>query len=250
MDITDIFRYPVKGLPAEALRRVHLTRGRGVPGDRRFAVTHGRSEFDFADPRWIPRRNFLVVAFSPALAAVRCSFTGNGSSVSLQDAAGETVIADLETSDGRRTLAAALNDCVARSQAGPYTVIEVPEASLTDSPREAVSILSRASLRDLEQRTWQQIDVRRFRGNMWIDGAKPWEELDWVGSSVRAGEATLTVVERIERCAATSANPDTGVADLGVPRQLKDLYGHVDFGVLAEVSVGGAVAAGSSMRLI
>lgn len=249
MLISEIFRYPVKGLPPEALDGVELTRGQGIPSDRRFAVAHGRSEIDLDNPRWVPRRNFLVVAFSPALAAMRCSFAGNGSSVSLQTGSA-TVTADLTSDQGRRTLAATLGDYVAESQPGPYTVVEVPGASLTDSPRKAVSILNRSSLRDLEQRTGERIDIRRFRGNLWIDGAQPWEELNWVGGSIRAGAATLDVVERIERCAATTANPETGKPDLKIPRILKDLYGHVDFGVLAEVRIGGFVKPGDGVTMM
>jgi hypothetical protein len=32
------------------------------------------------------------------------------------------------------------------------------------------------------------IDPRRFRANLYLDGAPPWVELDWVGCDVRRGE--------------------------------------------------------------
>jgi len=246
--ITDIFRYPVKGLPPDRLKRVSLTVGEGIPSDRRFAIAHGRSDFDFDRPRWTRRNNFLVVAHSPGFAAIRCSFDVDGSSVSLEIGAGDPVTADLTTNEGRRDLAAAVSRYAGASQTGPYVVVEVPGTSLTDSPRQAVSILNKSSLGDLERRVGQPIDPRRFRGNLWIDEAPAWAELDWVGGAIQIGGATLEVVERIERCAATSANPETGDQDLSVPRLLKDLYGHVDFGVLAEVTAGGLVAPGDDVR--
>ena len=48
--ITQVYRYPVKGLSAEPLDRVALAIGRCLPQDRRFALALGSTHFDPAQP--------------------------------------------------------------------------------------------------------------------------------------------------------------------------------------------------------
>ena len=55
--VTDICRYPVKGLSAEHLERVALEPGEGLPHDRRFALAHGATTFDPHNPQWLPKTN-------------------------------------------------------------------------------------------------------------------------------------------------------------------------------------------------
>jgi uncharacterized protein len=52
------------------------------------------------------------------------------------------------------------------------------------------------------------------------------------------------VVKRIVRCAATNVEPGTGLRDLDIPATLLRHFGHADCGVYAEVTAGGAIAAG------
>ena len=160
-----------------------------------------------------------------------------------------TLSIDLDSPGDRASLANALASFAGGSQGGPYTVVEVPGVNLTDSPTRTISISNERSLVELEKHGGRPVDRRRFRGNLWIDGIEPWAELEWPGMDVHVGEVTLHVTERIERCAATNANPDTGVRDMNIPQTLQRAYGHIDFGVLAEVRVGGTAAIGDSVRV-
>jgi uncharacterized protein YcbX len=54
--------------------------------------------------------------------------------------------------------------------------------------------------------------------------------------------------KRIQRCAATDVNPDTGIRDLTIPRTLMNTFGHVDCGIYAEVLAGGVIATGDSIE--
>ena len=51
-----------------------------------------------------------------------------------------------------------------------------------------------------------------------------------IGASAR-----LKVVKRIQRCAATDVDPDTGIRDLTIPKTLLENFDHTDCGVYAEV---------------
>jgi len=48
-----------------------------------------------------------------------------------------------------------------------------------------ISIVNRASVRDLEVRTGTVLDPLRFRCNVLIDGLEPWSVLDLIGSEFR-----------------------------------------------------------------
>jgi uncharacterized protein YcbX len=107
---------------------------------------------------------------------------------------------------------------------------------------------SPATLQRFEEDLRRQIDVRRFRGNFSIDGGLPWEELNWVDREIEIGNARMRVVKLIERCAATTVNPATGQRDLTIPTDLARLYGHVMFGVYAEVVAGGRIEVGDPVK--
>jgi uncharacterized protein YcbX len=59
----------------------------------------------------------------------------------------------------------------------------------------------------------------------------------------------LKVTARIERCAATNVDPDTGFRDLDLPNTLQRRLGHADCGVYAEVLKGGAIHAGERLTV-
>jgi len=88
----------------------------------------------------------------------------------------------------------------------------------------------------------------RFRGNIYVAGWPAWREFDLLGAEIAVGaNARLKVVKRIQRCAATEVDPETGIRDLPIPRTLMANFGHADCGIYAEVIVGGNVAVGDAI---
>jgi Uncharacterized Fe-S protein len=59
--------------------------------------------------------------------------------------------------------------------------------------------------------------------------------------------AQLKIIKRIQRCAATDVDPDTGIRDLSIPRTLLQNFDHTDCGVYAEVTAPGAIAVGDAV---
>jgi uncharacterized protein len=87
----------------------------------------------------------------------------------------------------------------------------------------------------------------RFRANLYVRGWPAWHEFDLLGRTLAIGEARLKVVKRITRCAAINVDPDTAARDLNIPHTLMRRFGHADCGVYAEVTAGGAIAAGDTV---
>lgn len=247
--IAGIFRYPVKGLSAEPLDRVTLRAGEGVPGDRRFAVAHGASRFDDDNPGWQKRREFLVLAHEPRLAALRTGYDEATGVLTIRRNGRELFRESIEIPAGRAAAARFIAEQLGSDDLGPPRIVEAPGVMFTDMEAKLVSILSLASARELAAGLGTDVDIRRFRGNLIVDGLEPWREFDWFGRDLRIGSVRLRVVERIQRCAATNVNPDTAERDLNIPRFLVQRYGHADFGVYARVAEGGVIAAGDALTV-
>jgi len=79
---------------------------------------------------------------------------------------------------------------------------------------------------------------------------EPWAEFDWLGREIVVGETRLVVQERIDRCGATTVNPDTAERDANPVLELKRHFGHVDLGVFAEVLTPGRIRAGDEIRVL
>jgi hypothetical protein len=58
------------------------------------------------------------------------------------------------------------------------------------------------------------------------------------------------VTKGTTRCPATEVNPETAQRDANPVTELRDLYGHVELGIHAEVVEGGKFAVGDSIELL
>jgi uncharacterized protein YcbX len=69
-------------------------------------------------------------------------------------------------------------------------------------------LTSRSSLADLCDRAGADIAMGRFRPNLVIAGAAPWEEDTW--RAIRIGDVRFRVAAACARCVVTTYDPDTG----------------------------------------
>lgn len=242
--LAQIWRHPIKGIGAEDLGEVTLSSGRPMLLDRAFAVLTGTSE-DTGE--WQPCRNFARGCYAPSLMAVRAET--NGEKITLTHPDRDPLIFAPATGD-----VSALIDWIAplypADRPAPRALAVAPDTGMADDPDAGVSVASLASLRALSDAVGQPLDPRRFRINIWLDGdLAPFEELSWAGKSIRIGDVTLRVGERIQRCRATEANPDTGRRDVDTLQALRGHWGHTDFGVLASIETGGTITVGTPIEV-
>jgi uncharacterized protein len=94
------------------------------------------------------------------------------------------------------------------------------------------------------------MDPLRFRANVYLDGLGAWGEFDLIGKKVKLGTATLEIIKRIDRCAATDVDPSTGIRDLGMVALLEQSFGHHDCGVYARIVSGGDIKKGDLLTAL
>lgn len=247
--LTDIFRHPIKGLAPESLGFAELVPGQALAGDRQFALAHKTSKFDTANPTWQKRNNFVVVALTPKLATIATNYVDETGTFKVKDEGGVEHSFDLSESIDQDRLGALIEQYGDAAQPGPYKLAQVPGGNLADRDTQTISLHNSASNDAVIQSSGIEISRRRWRGNLWCTGIPAWEEFDWVGKEISIGSVRLAITERIERCAATSANTETGERDINMPSHLFTAFKHRDFGVLCKVLSKGRIQPGDTIQV-
>lgn len=247
--IDAIYRYPVKGLSPQRLERVRLSPGQTLPADRLYAIENGPSGFDPAHPAYFPKQRFLMLMRNERLAALRTDYDETSHTLSIQCEGREAAQGDLRTKDGRLAIEAFFRRFMPKELYGPPKVLFGEGHSFSDVAKKVVSIINLASVAAVETAAGAAVHPLRFRGNLYVAGWPAWHEFDLLNRELAVGGARLKVVKRIQRCAATEVDPDTGIRDVAVPRTLLDNFGHADCGIYAEVIEAGAIALGDAIAV-
>ncbi len=243
--VAHLYRHPIKAIGVEEIGAVALSSGKTMPLDRVWAVAHEAAKVSPGIGDWARCLNFVRGASSPGLMAVRVRVNGD-ETLTLTHPERPDLTLDPESQG------AALVDWVRPicdpNRAAPSFVYRA-DTGITDSSWASVSILGLGSLEALGGRLGKPLSPLRFRGNVWVDGLDSWEEFSWVGKTLRIGEVEFEVRERIERCTATTVDPETGKPDADTLGALEEGWGHRDLGVKAVVTKGGRIATGDAVEL-
>jgi MOSC domain-containing protein len=247
--IRAIYRYPVKGLSPQALERTPLSVGQTIPADRLYAIENGPCGFDPEAPAYFPKQRFLMLMRNDRLAALRTDFEEDSHTLIIRSENREAARGDLRTKEGRLAIEAFFRRFMPKELHGPPKVLFGKGGhSFSDVARKVVSIINLASVAEVESAAGAPVNPLRFRGNLYVAGWPAWHEFNLLGRLLTIGEtARLRVVKRIQRCAATEVDPDTGIRDLPIPRTLIENFDHADCGVYAEVVTAGEIAIGDGI---
>ena len=242
--IKSIYRYPVKGLSAEPLERAMLAPGQTLPADRLYAIENGPIGFDPAAPAYFPKQRFLMLMRNERLAHLATQLDEASHVLTVREGGREVARGDLRTADGRQKIEDFFARFCADELRGPPKILHAPGHSFSDVAKKVVSFINLASVAAVETLVGVPVDPLRFRANVYVEGWKPWSELELGDREIMVGDARLKVVKRIVRCAATNVEPGTGIRDLHIPESLLRALGHMDCGIYAEVIAGGSIAPG------
>jgi uncharacterized protein YcbX len=245
---------PIKSLGLSHPPSAVLT-GAGIPGNRRFHLADSRGRlFTGADHGPLVR---LIASFDPGAGTLTVAFPDGSVVAGAADRLGPAVVTDFwgRSVPGRVVegpLAGAIGDW-----AGHRLRLIRADLDGDGSDVERLSLVSLASVRDLGARDGRpDLDPRRFRMNLELDGCEPYEEDTWAGRGVRIGLAVVRVLGQVPRCVVTTQDPRTGEKDFDTLKRIAayrplmhDPRG-VPFGMYAEVAEPGRVAVGDSVEVL
>lgn len=242
---------PVKGLRLLQASAVELTLV-GIPADRRFLLIREPGELVDATDR--PGLLRVVPEYEPASERLRLTFPDGRTVEDTADRLGETVVLDVygRRVEGRR-VAGPFDEALSRSAGVAVRLLRAPDGSAQDA--HDLTLVSSASVRELGAHGGRpDLDARRFRINLEVDGLVAYEEDTWAHRLVRIGTARVRVLGQIPRCVVTTLDPDTGEKDFNTLTQLARTRtrigrkGGLPFGMYAEVVQPGRAAVGDPVQ--
>jgi uncharacterized protein YcbX len=225
--VVDLYRHPVKSFTPERLDELRVADGK-ITGDRvlgfRFADQGAPDDWS-----WRRKHNFVALANTPGIAELELSFNEQSRLLSLKyhgEIFAEGSIdsiedrADLSEAVGEFATALDVNPLVGHPERVPLNLIgDGKQGLFHDSVDGGVTLYSTESLAALSSHMNADLDGRRFRANVVVDGVEAWQELSWSGL-VTIGASEYEVVKAVTRCLATHANPVNGERDQDVMKSL------------------------------
>ena len=211
MKVAELWRYPVKTMAGERLRRVALG-PLGIEGDRIVHVedARGRVVTSRSHPRFLGHRGSL--------------------------GAGGAVLVDGRAWDGPEVAAEVAEI------AGPGSKLVRSEGA------ERFDVLPLLIATDGAIAAFGH-DPRRLRPNLVIDGVAGLGERDWPGACLRIGRALIGVQDLRLRCIMTSYDPDTLAQDKEITRDIYRRF-EGKLALNSFVIEGGEIAVGDEVQLV
>jgi len=244
MNITQIWRFPVKSMQGETLSTASVDYN-GIVGDRHWClrdVASGRNLTARREPGLLfaaakvvdlnPFRVEIAIPDGPTIRGVGTDDDDPAINAALSSWIGRPVELRVAISDDAGTYETQADE----TETGEWFTWEGPPGSYHDSTRTRVSLVSAATMRD-----W---DPRRFRINVIVDGDT---ENALVGRTVQAGTVTLDVLKQIDRCVMTTRPQPGGIErDLSVLKTVVAEMGNM-LGIGAVVTAPGTMNVGDPL---
>ncbi len=248
--LESIYAFPFKGFPGQKLQSSKLSKGAGLPNDRRYAVTKGIE----ATGEWMPARSFYVVSRVDGMPKFTLE-KADQKRVVLANPAGQKVEI---RHDDPASISKANADIMAFMQHvgvasdGPWPEIieRNDKGGNWDYPDTAISIINASTVSEIGKTLGVDMDPLRYRGNLVIKGLPAWAEFGLKGKRLKLGDAELEVMRPIVRCPTPGVNPDTGDNDIEFEKLLPEHYGHAYCGMYAAVVKSGTITASEPIEMI
>ncbi len=256
--IEECYLYPVKGMTPVATKKLILETGRSPRGDRAFIFACANADI-YPESGWVSKRESITILTMPELANIESVYDPNSRRLTLSLGREDQITGSIESVKDRQIIADWLAEKVKqfpknplrdRPEREPLKLLGNGETLFTDRGPSQISIGTRESLHDLSQRTQMKIDERRFRANLIVSGVEAWEEFNWTDRQFQIGEAIINITAPLVRCNVINASPQGYGSDLDLTEVLQREYGHINFGVEANVIKAGQVQAGNTMTPI
>jgi uncharacterized protein YcbX len=257
--ISSINYCPVKSVSFQTIEKCEIKKNIGIIGDRIFAFAKDldleqaklfRKSPDERKGKW---NNVLTLKNSPALNKYNFLFNNEKLTLTLKNE--EILTIDINQLSERQALSNKITE-LEDSLKQPIVLMNNKDFPFFDTSISkkvdfvnSVSLLNIQSINDFQKKIDKKVEISRFRGNICIDGVKPWEEQEWVGKIVKINNVSFKVEKKIPRCVAINLKPQTDDNSLNLLQALKKTYNHFDMGVYLTALDDGEIGIGNKLIL-
>lgn len=248
--VTGLAITAVKGTRLQAVDRVELEPS-GALGNREFFVIDDRGRM--VSGKQLGALQSVIATFSPEDAQLSLMFP-DGSVLDGTVYTGEPVTVRFFSHTLESQLVPGLWSEALSAHAGQPLRLVYGGNAVDRGATGAASLVSCASLGRLAEAAGaDQVDVRRFRMLIEIDGVRAHEEDRWVGQAVQIGGSVVRFNGHVGRCLTTSRHPESGEIDLptlDILRSYRDQVQSTEalpFGIFGEVVRPGPIRVGDAV---
>ena len=239
--ISSINYCPVKSISFQTIEKCEIKKDIGIIGDRIFAFAKDL-DLDQAklfekspDDRKGKWNKILTLKNSPALNKYNFTFKEEKLTLFLKDK--EILTININQSDERQSLSNKISE-LENSLKQPIILMKNDKFPFFDTSISkkvdfvnSVSLLNIQSINDFQNKIDKKIESSIFRGNICVDGLKPWEEREWIGKIIGVNDVSFKVEKHIPRCVAINLKPKTDNNSFNLLKLLKKTYNHFDMGI-------------------
>ena len=257
--ISSIHYCPVKSVSFQSIDSCEIKKNIGIVGDRIFAFTKdldkNKAKLFEKSPeerkgKW---NKILTLKNSPVLNKYNFLFKDNNLKLTFEDK--EVLTIDINQSDERVELTNKIVE-LESSLKQPIVLIKNKEFPFFDTSvsnkvdfTNSVSLLNVQSINDFQNKIDNEIEISRFRGNIYVDGINAWEERNWIGKIIKINNVSFKVEKNIPRCVAINLKPKTDDNSLNLLQSLKKTYNHFDMGIYLTSLDDGKIEIGNKVEI-
>ena len=256
--ISSINYCPVKSVSFQTIKKCEIEKNIGIVGDRIFAFAKNldldqvklfEKSPDERKGKW---SKVLTLKNTPALNKYNFVFKDEKLTLTLKDK--EILTIDINQLSERQELSNKITE-LEGSLKQPIVLMNNKEFPFFDTSISkkvdfvnSVSLLNIQSINDFQQKIDEKIEISRFRGNICIDGIKPWVEREWIGKIIKINNVSFKVEKNIPRCVAINLKPTTDDNSLNLLQSLKKTYNHFEMGIYLTPLEDGKIEVGNKIE--
>ena len=259
ISISSINYCPVKSISFQSIKSCEILKNIGIVGDRIFAFSKGLdlNQAQLFEKKLEERRGkwnkILTLKNSPSLN--KYNFLFDNDKLTLTQNNNDILTINIDETSEYELLSNKILELESSLQKPVYLMKnkDIPffDTSISNKTilNHSISLINTKSVEDFQNKTNQEIETQRFRGNIFFDGVDSWEERNWIGKIIKINDISFKVEKNIPRCVAINLKPNTDDNSLNLLQSLKKTYNHFDMGVYLTALDDGPINIGDNISL-
>ena len=259
ISISSINYCPVKSISFQTIKNCQIKKNIGIVGDRIFAFSKG---LDFNQAQLFEKKleerrgkwnKILTLKNSPSLNKYNFIFDNN--KLTLIENSNEILTIKSDEISEYQLLSNKILE-LENSIQKPIFLMKNKNIPFFDTSiskktvlTHSVSLINIKSIEDFKNKTNQEFETQRFRGNIYVDGIEAWEERNWIGKIIKINNISFKVEKNIPRCVAINLKPKTDDSSLNLLQSLKKTFNHFDMGIYLTALDNGKINTGDIISI-